>query len=232
MQHRIRTTIAATAGLALLGTGFATTVQAATPYACSGVSGCTVVSTADVDGDGARDSVGLKVWGSAAEGQQLTTRVTTADGEVMQTVTQTSRSMDEAADLFRGSAKIDGEDGYEVVVMSDLGAHTAYYRVITYRDGRLTTLKDPRNRYRWITDGSVWSGYSYQRTTSSTGALKMVTREAVDGDRDGDFTQKTFSNTWKQGSWARMSSSTRYNVSATTAKRYYGWVVPYLSPGI
>lgn len=230
MKH-IRSTTTTALTLALVATGFAGSAQAAAPDACAGVSGCTIVSRADVDGDGAADSVGMKVW-LGTEGQKVTTRVVTADGERLQTTTQTSRSIAPVSELYRGAARIDGETGYEIVVLSDMGAHTAYYRVITYREGRLVTLKDPRNRWRWITDGSIWSDFGYQRTTTATGALKMVAREAIDEDRDGDFTQRTFNSGWRWGGWYRMGASTRHDVSPWVAHRYTGWHVPYLATGL
>lgn len=50
-MNRIRTTIVTTVGLALSGVGLAAPAQAA-PNACEGVSGCEIISHADIDGDG------------------------------------------------------------------------------------------------------------------------------------------------------------------------------------
>lgn len=234
MKHVRTTTTAIT--LALLATGFAGSAQAAdsgtgaAPDACAGVDGCKIVSRADIDGDGTADSVGLRT--SPDGSGKVTTRVVTADGERLQTTTETSRSMTTASEYYRGAARIDGVDGYEIVVLTDLGAHTAYYQVITYRDGRLTTLKDPRNRWRWVTDGSVWSDFGYQRTTTATGAPKMIAREAVDNDRDGDFTQVSYSAGWKYGGWYRMGALTKKDARPSVAHRYTGWNVPYLPTGL
>lgn len=231
MSTTMRSTIATTAGLTLLGAGLAVPAQAAVPDACADQGpSCSTVSRADVDGDGARDSVAQTRWASG-DVINVTTRVMTAAGEKMHVVTrdvQTSRKP------FRGAAGIDGEDGHEVVVETALGAHSAYYQVLTYRDGELKTLKDPRNRYRWVTDGSSWSDFGYQRTTTGTGGFKLVTREAVDHDRDGDFRQLTISSGWSesQQTWKRMGRTTRDGVSAATAHQFTGWHVPYLSTGI
>lgn len=213
-----------------MGVGAAGAARAAAPDACADRADCTIVSKADVDGDGARDSVGMRTAHQGGGIDRVTVWVATADGEQISTVTESTTTHDH----YRGAARIDGEDGYEIVVLSDLGAHTGYYRVITYRDGRLTTLKDPRNRYRWVTDGSVWSDFGYQKTKTSAGADKLVARESVDSDRDGDFTQLTIASGWSstQRTWARMGVSKRYDVSPTKAHRYTGWHVPYLSKGI
>lgn len=228
----MRSTIATTAGLTLLGAGLAVPAQAAAPDACEDAgSSCSIVSRADVDGDGIRDSVSQVTWGKQENGTvRVTTRVATADGEKMYVVTE----LDQAQRGYYGAARVDGEDGYEIVIRTAVGAHTAYHQVLTYRDGRLTSLKDPRNRYRWITDSSVWSAMGYQKTTTATGAYKFVSRDAVDNDRDGDFTMVTTAVGWNASdrTWKRMGQSTRYDVAAATANRYSWWHVPYLPRGI
>ena len=144
MKKHVRSTIATTTGLTLLGFGLAAPAQAAAPNACAERADCVIVSRADVDGDGVRDSVGMRAAHQGDGTDMVTLWVATADGERLSTVTETLASKDH----YRGSARIDGEDGYELVLRTGLGAHSAYYRVVTYRDGRLTTLQDPRSRYR------------------------------------------------------------------------------------
>lgn len=236
MKH-VRTTTTTAITLALAATGFAGSAQAAGsggsagPNACEGKgSGCVIVSRADVDGDGRSDSVAQTHWGATAEGgDKITTRVHTADGERLQVVTDTQRRM--GRDAFFGAAKIDGEAGYELVTKTDLGAHTAYSQVLTYRDGQLTTLKDPRSRYRWVTDGSVWSSVGYKRTTTSTGAVKVIASEAARPASGGAFRQTLYSAQWKNGGWQRLGLLTR-TVSASTAGEWSGWNIPYLPSGI
>lgn len=231
MKHVRTTTTAIT--LALLATGFAGSAQASTsgaaagPNACEGKgSSCVIVSRADIDGDGTADSVSQTHWGTTAEGgDKITTRVHTADGEKLYVVTETQRRMGSSA--FFGAAKIDGRSGYELVTKTDLGAHTAYSQVLTYRDGKLSTLQDPRSRYRWVTDGSVWSSYGYKRTTTSTGAVKMVAAEATRPPEGGSFRQTLYTTQWKYGRWQRVGVTTR-TISATTAGAWSGWNVPYL----
>lgn len=227
MPHIRSTAAAATLALAASGFAGAGTAQAAAPNACTGASGCKVVSTTDIDGDGRADSVGFRVTKGVDGVMKVTTRVFTATGKRLWTTTQTSRVDRDPAYYLRGVARIDGERGNEIVVKTDVGAHTMYYRVLTYRNGKLTTLKDPHNRYRWITDTSSWSDMGYQRTTST--GLKMTTRRAVDYDRDGDFTQTTRVDGWKNGKWTRISTTTRLNVPAKTAHKYSGWRVPGLT---
>lgn len=221
-----RTTTAALGALAALAT-LATTAgpaSATSGTACTGVSGCTIVSRVDVDGDGARDSVGLTTtWRSDGTGT-ATVRVLTARGARLSTATRVDRRLD---DVYHGSARIDGAPGYEMVIQTDMGAHTPWFRAITYRDGRLTTLVDPHGAYRWTVDSAVWVGKGYRRTTTSTGALKMVSYVALDNNHDGRYQLTTKAVGWREGRWVHMSKSTR-TVGAKEAYRYADWYVPYL----
>ncbi|GAB3115296.1 hypothetical protein GCM10027055_22820 [Janibacter alkaliphilus] len=157
MSAARRTTALATIGAAATLLAGMPSAQASTTTsddACSGISGCEIVSRADVDGDGQRDSVAVHGRWSSSVGL----RVVTATGEVMSTRTPISAHI-ATENPFYGAARIDGVAGYELVLMTSAGAHTFEHRVITVRGGELTTLKDPVNRYRWVTDSSVWSGY-------------------------------------------------------------------------
>lgn len=89
VMTRIRTTMAAIAG-STLAVGLAGPAHgAAAPDACEGQGeDCSIVSRADVDGDGQRDSVGM--WSSEAgdDGSFVATiRVQTAAGETLETTT-------------------------------------------------------------------------------------------------------------------------------------------------
>lgn len=233
MQYRIRTAVAATAGLSMLGAGLSSPARAAAPDACEDAgSSCTIVSRADVDGDGVRDSVSQVAWGGQADGTgKVTTRVVTADGERMSTVTE--HDLREGAGYF-GAAEIDGEDGYEIVTRTTLGAHTAHHQVLTYRDGRLTSLQDPHNRYRWITDSSAWSAAGYERTTTADGDAKLLTRTAVDDDRDGDYTMTLRSSSWntQRKTWQRLGETTRHDLGEEEVRRAPWWRVPGLPYGV
>lgn len=216
-------TAAATGALVLAGTA-AGTATAASSSACTGVSGCTVVSRADVDGDGRADSVGTTQTKRTDGTGTTTVRVRTASGTRMSTTTELERPVDKP---FYGAARIDGAPGYELVVNTGPGAHTGWFRVITYRDGRLTTLRDPNGAYRWTVDAASWIGKGYRRTTTSTGALKMMACTALDTEHDGTFRLQTTAVTWRNGGWSRLGRTTR-TVGPSTAYRYADWSVPYL----
>lgn len=199
--------------------------SAATGSACTGLSGCTVVSTADVDGDGRRDSVGLYGWRSDTVG----VKVRTAAGRSAWKRVSIDFLPDHARDrsAFIGAARVDGAAGHELVVRKGLGAHTSFFTVLSWRDGRLATLKDPGGRYEWITDGALNSGFGYRRSVSAGGTVKMVAHQAI-GDGTGRYRVTDRAAIWKGGRWVRTSTRTSTTTSVDAAHRDSGWHVPYL----
>lgn len=231
MRTRIRTTIAATAGLALAGVGLAAPTRAAAPDACEGRgSDCTIVSRADIDGDSQADSTGISARVLDNGLERVTVRTHTADGERLSTYTDSERRMG-GEERHRGTARIDGVRGYELVIVDELGAHTAYNRVLTYRDGRLTTLKDPYHQWRWVTDGSVWSSAGYHRVDESSLGVQMFVSNATDNDGDGRFDQTLLRSRWAGDHWTKVTKIQR-DVRPSTLEVYRGWNIHWMSPGI
>lgn len=228
-MNRIRTTIVATVGLALSGVGLAAPAQAA-PNACEGVSGCEIISHADIDGDGRGDSTGISARDLADGMERATVRTVTANGERLMTSTDSERRMG-GESRHRGTARIDGVPGYELVIIDELGAHTAYNRVITYRDGKLTTLRDPYHQWRWVTDGSSWSSYGYRRVDESRLGVQMYVSRATDNDFDHRFDQTLLRSRWAGDHWAKVKTFER-EVGVQTVNTYGGWHVHWMSPGI
>ncbi|HIZ98945.1 MAG TPA: hypothetical protein H9805_10275 [Candidatus Janibacter merdipullorum] len=232
---RIRTTISTTAGLALLGAGLTAPTSVATtaaaPDACADAgSSCHIVSRADVDGDDRRDSVGLTAWGKSDHGYKATVRVRTADGESLTTVSPIDLPQVSA---WWGAAAIDGEPGHELVLQSDEGAHTGWYHVITYRDGKLTTLKDPLStrdfsyRYRWAIDSSATTGMGYRRTVMSSGKPLVYAYRGTLNRYSGRYVQTTKAVTWSNGGWRQISKKSA-SVTPAVMVANAEWNVPYL----
>lgn len=223
---RIRTTMAAIAG-STLAVGLAGPAHgAAAPDACEGQGeDCSIVSRADVDGDGQRDSVGM--WSSEAgdDGSFVATiRVQTAAGETLETTTDIRIPHIEP---WWGAAKIDGEAGHELVLQSDEGAHTGWYRAITYRDGRLTTLNDPNGEPRWAIDSAATSGSGYRRTTMSSGEPLMYSYRAEMDETDERPLHTITAVRWSDGRWAQVSKRTK-RVDEEEHRKNLDWNVPYL----
>lgn len=220
MSRITRQSLAVTLGLALVGAagvGVASADDSATPYTRT-------VSRTDVDGDGRADTTTLTADRDSTSGPAVLT-VRTATGRTMSTTTEMSHTdLDRS---FWGAAKVDGEAGYELVLWTDMGAHTGWFRVITERGGRLTTLVDPSGAYRWSVDQAVWVGKGYRRTTTSIGRAKMTMYTATATTGGSTFDQTVRSYQWSNGRWARMGAVER-KVKAAEAYRYADWYVPYL----
>lgn len=190
---------------------------------CTGVSGCTVVSRADVDGDGRADQVGVVQRGLSSPPTKVTVRVRTAKGR---TLTTSHEAWWYGRTTWHGAARMDGRAGYELVVGSSVGAHYMSFTVITYRNGRLTTLRAPGNAYRWGIDSSYSFNEGWTRTVSRAGTVAMTRRHA---QRRTESTHilRTKRYIWRSGAWVRTSSRTTV-VSDRTGSTVGGWRVPYL----
>lgn len=232
---RAATTAATLALVATGATAGASTAgasgSAGAPSAAKPCQDCQLVSKTDVDGDGAADRSYLQIHDDHDYTGQAELFVVLASGSTLRTVTDLPHLTTFDAHWI-GAAKVDGEPGYELVLRADTGAHTSYARVVTYRDGALTTLKDPKSRYRWVTDGSVWSSEGYRASSSSTGKTRMTNYSAVSSNGGKSFTLKVKSTEWRNGRWAQLSSTTTRNVAPATAVKWGGWHVPYLPKGI
>lgn len=198
---------------------------AAAANGCTGVSKCKVVSTADVDGDGRSDSVGL-VQSGIGDGRlgRVQVRVRTAKGRVM-TTSHDARWY--GTSTWHGAARFDGRAGYELVLGSDVGAHAMFFRVIAYRNGQLTTLKAPGGAYRWAIDSAALYGAGWTRKVSSSGAVVMISTYPHQVYDHGWVIESTRYR-WSNGAWARTSSDIQVMASDRAAYDAMGWRVPYL----
>lgn len=221
----IRRTAARAVALAA-GVGCLVPVPAAqaAPTATTTVSAAlagTVVSTADIDGDGRRDRTTLEGRGTRGDGLAII-RVQTATGRTMRATTRLGYV--EPTRSFHAAAAIDGVRGKEIVVQTDMGAHTPWYRVLTVRDGRLVTLVDPEGQSRWTVDSALWIGKGYTRTVTSTGSVRMTSHVALRDGAAQPFTLTTRTVRWSNGRWAPVSVR-KAKVSAANAYRLADWHV-------
>lgn len=201
---------------------------------CAGVPACKRVATVDVDGDSRVDQVGV-AGVKLADGGQIVVRVRTATGQTLQT---TGRRVHWFAKPFFGAAPLDGRRGAEIVVGDTMGAHYQQFRVITYRAGKLVTLKAPplvwskdganRPTSRWAVDGSYRFNTGVTRSVSADRSvmLTMRTLERRDSGR-GHVGQATHYR-WSGGRWVKVSAQ---SLRVSSDKRAYavgGWHVPGL----
>lgn len=211
--------------VAALATGgiMAPSAAATRGTVCTGVSGCKVVSRADVDGDGRADQVGVTTRVASSGERSTVVRVRTARGLTLKTTTKGVWY----SNPWHGAAKIDGQPGYELVIGANAGAHAQFFRVITYRSGQLVTLKGPGNSYTWLIDSSYSFNSGWYRKTSS-GRVQMTSKGAVRNVDSAGHDLRINTYQWRSGSWSRVSSSRNRHASDRAAMTIGGWHVPYL----
>lgn len=198
---------------------------------CSGVTSCTVVANVDVDGDGRADQIGVSS-SKPADGGSITVRVRTATQHTLQT---TSRRVYWFGKPFLGATPIDGRAGSEIVVGSRMGANYEEFRVVTYRAGKLVTLKAPPTVWtkagmkkatsRWGIDGSYSFNSGVYRHVSARGVVS-VTMKTADRNRSGHgFTGHTSSYRWHAGHWQKVSAKKVRYPTDRSVSRLGGWHV-------
>lgn len=193
---------------------------------CGGVSGCKVVKSIDVDGDGKADQVGIIAKGLTGEKGTITVRVKRATGPIVQT---TGGGVHWAENPFIGAAAVDGVKGAEILVGDQEGAHFQQFRMITYRAGHLVTENRPPKApisnlaSRWGIDSSFSTDIGLYRSVTG-GVVTLTVKTAVLNDSGSGYTGKTIVYTWK-GGWVVKSNRTVHYANAA-AKAYLGglWI--------
>ena len=216
--------LAAALGLSSL---FASPAHAAAATACTGVTRCEVVSSADVDGDGKADSVGVVFTKPTDAGPgSITVRLRTATGVKSAT---TGKDVYWYGKAFFGAAAVDGQPGKEIVVGDLMGAHSEQVRVVTFRGGRLVTLASPpgfgiTRPSRWAVDASIFSHVGIRRTVSDTGVVSVTRRAALSNDSATRARGTKSTWVWKSGTWVEKSTVT-ISCTQATAEGFEGWHV-------
>jgi hypothetical protein len=192
---------------------------------CDGVAGCRVVARVDVDGDGRRDDVGVAGRGSAAA-RSVVVRVRTGTGRIV--------SMRAAAEfwpgsLWRGAAHLDGRRGAELVVGYTQGAHTLYYRALTWRAGRLLTLGAPGPRVLWVIDGAFFVSLGWQQLPRDpAGTVRQLTAQRAGSSVHDPFRGTVTRYQWTPRGWRTVASRTVFPLTDTAAYAWGGFHVPGL----
>ena len=232
--RRLVTTGLAAGAVAATASLVAPTTASAAPSVCGKMSAakCQVVAHVDVDGDGAKDAVAIVPKKIDKHGYAHATRVRvkTADGKLMKkTIKHTQWSANHPP--YRGAATIDGRKGHELVLTHQVGAHTMWYRVLTVRNGRLTTLAAPKlpgttKSKDWFTDSALNSTGGINRHKGKAPVLifKYGTRTSAGAgvDRSPYFSGRTVRVRWQHGGWKRISV-TKHHWAPKTATKIAGW---------
>jgi len=196
---------------------------AAARNVCTGVAGCKVVAKVDVNGDGKSDQVGVVRSGTAEDGK-ITVRVLTAGGRLLKT--SNALTFWGGGNGWFGAAAIDGRRGAELVVGSTAGAHTEFFRVITYRSGKLVTLKAPArlpgSASRWTMDCAYSSNIGVSRSVRK-GVRYLTVRTAVRNDSGVGHHGRTTVYRWKSSRWVQLSTKAVRYRSDQSAFKICGW---------
>lgn len=222
-RTRMTSTLALAALTPALAVGLASPASAAAKDACTGVSHpCAIGSTADMDGDGKRDSVGY-TWKDGTSGKPgtSTVRLLTAKGRLY----TSTGTMHQKGDPWWGAAKINRRAGNEAVLLDISEKNAATFRVVTFRDGKLRTQRAPRGLYRWsINTKDHHKGF--WRSDDGKGKVRLTDKEAT-RRTSGKWTLETrvYSPRWDD-SWASVSSK-RTSVNSP-GKNVDDLNIPYL----
>ena len=196
---------------------------------CAGTLRCRTVDHADVDGDGRTDEVG---WASRPARGMAIIRVRTDDDELLTKRLDVSLWFDNGA--WGGAAPVDGRRGAELLIGTQMGAHTPGYTMLTYRLGRLVKAPSPSALGpRWYVDAAYSVDLGWWRHVDA-GQVRLVEKEAL---RDG--ARRSFSGThttyaWRAGHWVKQRVVERHYDNPHQAARISGWHVNGLDryPGL
>ncbi|MGH3471522.1 MAG: hypothetical protein ACRDPG_05705 [Nocardioidaceae bacterium] len=197
---------------------------------CTGVAHCHVVGRSDVDGDGTPDQIG---WVRHKAHQIVVIRVKTAAGPVLQRRLSVKLWLGTGA--WGGAAPIDGSRGAEILVGTEMGAHTPVYTMLTYRHQALVVERSPLGDSTWWVDAAYNYDFAWARHTRSNGVVTMTQKSAFRTSLHGHrFAGTDITWAWRSGHWAKRATVKRSYPTATAAAMMAGWRVPGLDrfPGV
>lgn len=149
-----------------------TQATSATQDVCAGIARCRVVTRTDVDGDGSADQV---AWIRRSK-HVMVARLVTADGQVA--TRRVDVSLWPNGGAWGGAAYVDGRAGKELLIGSQLGAHTPLYTMLTWRQGGLVVAKTPDGQSRWMIDSALADVIGWWRHTVD-GQVRLTYRLAL-----------------------------------------------------
>ena len=189
---------------------------------CTGVIGCRVVSQADVNGDGIRDSVGIARRGASGSVYgSVIVRVKVAPRRIV----QVTRKLEPFyGSPWQGASPLDGRRGAELMIGHMAGAHTQFFQALTWRDGGLVNLRAPGAQRDWVVDGAWSVALGWQRrSTDPVGTL--LRREAYRNGSSSTFTAKLTRYRWSSVGWQRVRTTTNARLPENAASSWGGFLI-------
>jgi hypothetical protein len=199
--------------------------DAAGPGVCDGVAGCRVVARVDVNGDGSRDSVGVAARGTAPD-RSVLVRVRTSSDRI---VSVRAAAEFWVGSFWHGAAHLDGRPGAELVVGYTVGAHTVFYRALTWRAGRLLTLGAPGPDTFWLVDSAAFVSLGWQQLPRDpAGTVRQLTALRAGTSVHDPFRGTVTRYRWTARGWRTEASRTVFPMSDRAAYAWGGFHVPGL----
>jgi hypothetical protein len=216
--------VIAAAGVSLMTPSIATAIPQGV---CHRHDRCRAVAKIDIDGDHRSDAVGFQ---KLPGGRTAVVRVLTASGDRL------SRRVD-VRDWFGGgrwggATHIDGAPGAEILVGSTLGAHTPFYTMLTFRDGRLVVEGSPRGDRTWFVDAAATVDFGWWREVSG-GRVTITSRSAL-RHMHGAWSGSDVRYRWHADHWQKVSRTKHVYAGPRAAAHIFGWHVDGLDrePGL
>ncbi|MGH3500352.1 MAG: hypothetical protein ACRDQA_05555 [Nocardioidaceae bacterium] len=190
-----------------------------TPGVCANVRHCHVVGYPDVDGDHFDDQVG---WRQINK-QKVQIRVRTANGDML-TKRVNVRWWFGGGD-WSGATHIDKRRGVEMLIGSEMGAHTLWYTMLTYRHGDLVVEKSPAAGAKWAADGAANIYQGWKRHVRTSGVVTMTERMATRTNNGNHFRGHNTTYVWRHDHWAKGRTVDTHYKNARQASKIGGWHV-------
>ena len=193
---------------------------------CTDVPNCEVVARVDVDGDRKRDVVALGFRRTSEPGEKrVIVRVRRANGTV---VTRRKHVEYAVGRLWRGTARIDGRRGSELVIRGLTGAHATFSYVLTWRKGRLVPLRSPHGDRLWAADAAAMIVVGWHRGPKERPGLLRF-REASTPRPGGRWTGSSTTYRWVRGAWRERGVLRVENVPFERVDTWGGWRIKGIS---
>jgi hypothetical protein len=184
---------------------------------CDEVPECDVVANADVDGDGVADEVGFVVQSR----REVVVHVKTAAGQSLQHPLEV---MWFPRGEFYGAAPIDGRPGAELVVGTNMGAHTLFFTTLSVQDGRIVQLDAPGGDDEWMVDGAFSFQAGVTRRVEDGQAVVVLSDAARRGHRSA-FAGRDRTFVWTDAGWEHRSTTRRRYRGEESVLEVGGWHV-------
>lgn len=181
----------------------------------------TTTHRVDVDGDGRLDTVTV----GSASNHRLRVGARTARGATSALYIDQSDQPVVPDTPFHGAAEFDGVRGKELFVVYGWGAHTPFFKVITWRNGKLWATREPSDGDTdWTPDGAWGYGMGYR--VRGTGSKRTLTTTFAENNQRGSYVGRATRFTWstRANKWVRTGSS-KVRFSERAAMNHFGWHV-------